>query len=1300
MTISLDRVTPLINQRVAIDQDFVIVYDGNFDQSTVTLQNISFEKLTYPNLTDQTEELYVGVSFSVVSNPATTVTITPDEDLVYNTFYQIVFTSGVEDFEGNVISKVFKFITITQDQSEISTLNSNGYPNDVVYKGDKLQDIHNIRTILTDGSSEFNYNYNPTTYDPITKTYATDTSELIVVDNHTIIKEKFKEQFLVLYTDYLSNIKNSSYVSDADYLKIEQTLFPLSFDLSTSSGLIDKIDFLFRTYANAMNRFFLQIEPDPNETFVYHISTNLSKLEWSKILKELLHPIGWQEIYVGIDDKYLEGDNIGAFSVDVSTNKILFEDHNLLDGMRIHFSSTVNLPIGIDELTEYYVINATTDNFQISSTEGGTSIDILTEGNGIHFVYTLWYLQTDQYNWSNEYLHDYETTLTSGVGSVKSTGIYFFTHVDLSAYTGGTYENGVFVDGVAQNNILDGGELVGKILYLTSGTNQGKYTIVGHTAKVNNNYIRVNEYFEVREGSVEFEIQNKLDDFRSTYGIKIDKDDVGHSYNRSITIPKVTTTGSVGSEVYSHRIVENWVEETSDKSLLNVLNSLKYKNKYPFSYLDARQLSSQTGARSMKDGISRLTFDEFGCLQLILYPNSEVKEWTANDVTFQYDSDASPELYVTSENFVQDEFSFGNVQLINGFDSQTNYTVNEQINPHGYSPIEIVNFAAPVDGVQLLTIDVTGYDPPVTTLNESDTLTITGASNLNNNGIFIISKQDVVNNKVYVVNDMGVSENCVDDMVYATHIIPSHHHISTFILPSTFSFDFNLWSGFNIYFYFGKIDPEDYNDNETFAYQYAEYDAWVSFPITGDSGYVAWINSMEAGEADDDTVTSSVGGDIYEKINKESYFLKQRFENTFKQYSYSSTYFANSLEVGKRIYEYDIDGEFLSDIVSKDGVLIGTVEYFTSTVPDAGIGFGDLVVQFLNNKISHVTTVIGGSWENVTSASNNDISDDVELMGATATVGDYVYFGADKTFDILTIKMSTAGAGVWTITWDYWDSNITSWEPLTSGDFSSVTESNHFRVAGINDYSFTKPADWGTTEVNGSGMMYFIRAKVSGTPTISQNPIAQQIHINSETTSFEDDKYYSMKEKMGYTLDGFSIKGDALTDSSISFDRKYILGYGISDFDDFEWNITSVGPTETSVSTVFYNTLHLLCKADEVYNVTIDVGWSAPIVLTSTGGLTFHEDGGAGKSTLVRSSGSWITDGVLSGSSLSINGTMDNNGSYIIETITASTLTLDSVYFIDDNISELPLNSQLEGIYITGATSENETLEPNNFEEL
>jgi microcystin-dependent protein len=74
--------------------------------------------------------------------------------------------------------------------------------------------------------------------------------------------------------------------------------------------------------------------------------------------------------------------------VNTTTDTITKTAHGLSNGPIIHFTTDGTLPGGITTKTKYYVISATTNSFQVSTTLNGSPVDITSTGTGTHSLYT------------------------------------------------------------------------------------------------------------------------------------------------------------------------------------------------------------------------------------------------------------------------------------------------------------------------------------------------------------------------------------------------------------------------------------------------------------------------------------------------------------------------------------------------------------------------------------------------------------------------------------------------------------------------------------------------------------------------------------------------------------------------------------------------------------------------------------------------------------------------------------------------------------------------------------------------
>ncbi len=158
----------------------------------------------------------------------------------------------------------------------------------------------------------------------------------------------------------------------------------------------------------------------------------------------------------------------------------------------------------------------------------------------------------------------------------------------------------------------------------------------------------------------------------------------------------------------------------------------------------------------------------------------------------------------------------------------------------------------------------------------------------------------------------------------------------------------------------------------------------------------------------------------------------------------------------------------------RDGSVYYEGQSIDTTIP--GVAFlgpayiGSAMYNLVNAAVSYNAT--GTAYATDTTDARDPGIDDMELMDATPEVNDAYYFGRDTTFGLVIINVSTAGAGTWTITWEYY--NGSSWAAL-----SGVTDgTTGFTVSGLKQVTFTVPGDWATVAVN-SITKYWVRARIS-----------------------------------------------------------------------------------------------------------------------------------------------------------------------------------------------------------------------------
>ena len=133
-------------------------------------------------------------------------------------------------------------------------------------------------------------------------------------------------------------------------------------------------------------------------------------------------------------------------------------------------------------------------------------------------------------------------------------------------------------------------------------------------------------------------------------------------------------------------------------------------------------------------------------------------------------------------------------------------------------------------------------------------------------------------------------------------------------------------------------------------------------------------------------------------------------------------------------------------------------------------------------------------WTDYTTPANNATANDFKLLVFPPGTTDAFYIGIPSISGssiIYTINIGTAGAGTWTITWEYWDGD--SWETIPVGNV--VQKDNQFldfKTAGTGIFEITIPVGMASSTVNGI-TEYWIRGRVSAYTSITVQPLGTQL---------------------------------------------------------------------------------------------------------------------------------------------------------------------------------------------------------------
>jgi hypothetical protein len=162
---------------------------------------------------------------------------------------------------------------------------------------------------------------------------------------------------------------------------------------------------------------------------------------------------------------------------------------------------------------------------------------------------------------------------------------------------------------------------------------------------------------------------------------------------------------------------------------------------------------------------------------------------------------------------------------------------------------------------------------------------------------------------------------------------------------------------------------------------------------------------------------------------------------------------------------------------------IFTIDHRDHLTP-LGAGGGAAVVGSQFRQVWRVEDTPSTFTDETTDA-NSAAANDWLLFPAGAGTNDYVAVGFPTPFGRLSLNIGTAGAGTYTVTWEYW--NGSAWAAL-----SGVTDNtNAFKTTGTNNVTFTVPPTWVAHTVNGSAVLYYVRARRDA-GTVTTDPLGTQ----------------------------------------------------------------------------------------------------------------------------------------------------------------------------------------------------------------
>jgi len=224
-------------------------------------------------------------------------------------------TSGYVELEIPLDTKTCIF-KIVGEVPVVQEEDLNQFFNDIYFKARNLDMLIDIDEIVHEVADVFDFEYKPTEFDPESKTYSKipdqtkvdqglkDTDTVLKFENSKIIEELFIREYLPEYTKYLNDVNDPilSVIADAESDNLKEILFKNVVLMNYFKGNVTQIQFLVSIFGASIGYYYVSVDPDPYRNFVYRVSTTLPEKFWHDDIKEITHPLGWDDFYIYVPD--------------------------------------------------------------------------------------------------------------------------------------------------------------------------------------------------------------------------------------------------------------------------------------------------------------------------------------------------------------------------------------------------------------------------------------------------------------------------------------------------------------------------------------------------------------------------------------------------------------------------------------------------------------------------------------------------------------------------------------------------------------------------------------------------------------------------------------------------------------------------------------------------------------------------------------------------------------------------------------------------------------------------------------
>jgi len=289
---------------------------------------------------------------------------------------------------------------------KVDEVTLNQFFNDIYFKARNLDTLIDIDKIVHEISEIFDYEYSATEFNAETKDYfkvidpekeekgLKNVDQMMEFENSKIIEKLFVSEYLPEYTKYMKDLNDPDLViinaSEAENLK--ELLFKNITLMNYFKGNRTQMQFLISIFSSSIGYYYVSVDADPYHNFVYRVSTTLPKKYWIDDIKDITHPLGWDDFYVYIPKDALNWHQMKLLSPEDFEE--FWEMHSKL------------APISYVDIADYLDENG--DVFRYGTYVGNAMLYDLTSPKEFPFGET-------QYNVRVDYQNSDKSTATDGL---------------------------------------------------------------------------------------------------------------------------------------------------------------------------------------------------------------------------------------------------------------------------------------------------------------------------------------------------------------------------------------------------------------------------------------------------------------------------------------------------------------------------------------------------------------------------------------------------------------------------------------------------------------------------------------------------------------------------------------------------------------------------------------------------------------------------------------------------------------------------------------------------------------------